>query len=363
MALPNIGMFYELEVRGRSAEVERRTFENVLQQVQLADQLGYHAVWFVEHHFTKGFSHSSAPDIMLAALSRVTEQIRLGLGVVLLPFSHPVRTAERVATLDVVSGGRIEFGTGRGASPLEYQAFHMPFERSRQIWEDNLDAVLSIWRADTEPVSIEHEYWSVPEVSVFPRPIQRPHPPVWVASTSLDGFLAAAKLGYNLLCMPLLKGLDDLAEDISAYKACLAENGFDPDERRIGLLVPWAVGETEDEALESTDALIWYINRQVNLVIPPNYYDARHATYKVFGQLAAGLPPEDAVRMLRKHRMVVVDDHAGSRKALEEFAAAGATDVLCQFQVGGLDHELVSRSIRQFATNVAGLKPVPVGQG
>src|SRR3954451_2068219 len=239
-----VSLGYELEVRGRSRDVERRAFENVMAQVVLADRLGYDTAWFVEHHFTRGFSHSSAPDLVLAAISQRTERIHLGLGVVLLPFSHPIRTAERVATMDILSGGRVEFGTGRGASPLEYQAFQRPFEQSRQLWEDNLDAVLGIWAADGEPYTADHEYWSVPDVGVYPRPVQEPHPPVWVASTSLDGYLQAARQGYNLLGMTMLKGLDDVAEDIAAYKQCLADNGHDPETRRIALMIPCHVGPT-----------------------------------------------------------------------------------------------------------------------
>src|SRR3954467_9384024 len=120
-------MFYELEVRGRTREIEQRQFENVLAQISTADDLGYGSVWFVEHHFTRGFSHSSAPDLMLAAAARTTKNIKLGLGVVLLPFLSPIRVAERVATLDIISNGRVLFGTGRGASPREYQAFQRPF--------------------------------------------------------------------------------------------------------------------------------------------------------------------------------------------------------------------------------------------
>jgi len=141
-----ISLGYELEVRGRTREIERRTFHNVVDQVVLGDELGYDTASFVEHHFTRGFSHSSAPDLVLAAISQRTARIRLGLGVVLLPFQSPIRTAETVATLDILSGGRVEFGTGRGASPLEYQAFRRPFEKSRQIWEDTLEAVLAICR-------------------------------------------------------------------------------------------------------------------------------------------------------------------------------------------------------------------------
>jgi alkanesulfonate monooxygenase SsuD/methylene tetrahydromethanopterin reductase-like flavin-dependent oxidoreductase (luciferase family) len=355
MATPPVGLFYELEVRGRTREVEQKAFECAVAQAQLAEQLGYESVWCVEHHFTRGFSHASAPDLFLSHVAALTQRIRLGLGVVLLPFNHPIRTAERVATLDVLSGGRVEFGTGRGASPIEYQAFNQPFELSRKLWEENLAAVLEIWNADGEPVDIEHERWPVPGVSVYPRPVQQPHPPVWVASTSTEGFLAAAEAGYSLLCMPMLKGLDGLAEDIALYRQALADHGHDPDTRRVAMNVPWVVAETVDEAKEAADWVLWYIKRQINLVAPPDLMDARHATSRVLGQLAAGLPPEEAIDVLTENRMVVIDDVEGSRRALQDCMDAGATEVLCQFQVGGLPHEKVMTSIELFARKVAEL--------
>jgi alkanesulfonate monooxygenase SsuD/methylene tetrahydromethanopterin reductase-like flavin-dependent oxidoreductase (luciferase family) len=353
MAALRAGLGYELEVRGRTKAVERKAFESLIEQVCLADELGYTTAWMVEHHFTRGFSHSSAPDIVLSALSRITQRIRLGLGVVLLPFAHPVRTAERVATMDILSNGRIEFGTGRGASPLEYQAFQRPFEQSRQLWEDNLDTVLGIWAADGENYSAEHEYWSVPDVGVYPRPVQEPHPPVWVASTSLDGYLQAARRGYNLLGMTMLKGIDDVAEDIAAYRTELAKYGFDPDTRKVGLMIPWHVAPTRDEAFENAaDAVMWYIRRQVNLVAPPDYYDARHASHQVLGAMAAGQSQDEAIETLRNNVMIVLDDVEGSRKAVARLEEAGVTDLIGQFQVGGLANEHVLNSIRLFATDV-----------
>lgn len=347
------GMLHELEVRGRSQDAEVAMFGNVLDQVRLADELGFESAWFVEHHFTRGFSHSSAPDLILAALSQVTRRIRLGLGVVLLPFVHPVRVAERVGTLDVLSGGRVEFGTGRGASPLEYQAFQRPFEQSREIWEEHLDAVLEIMAADSAEVTRKGAYYEIPGVSVLPRVVQKPHPPVWVASTSVDGFVAAAKRGDNILCMPILKGIDALAEDIETYKRALADHGHDPDAARIGMLVPWHVAESQAEADEAADAVLWYIRRQINLVAPPDYMDSQHATYRVIGQLAAGMSPERSMDALRENLMVVLSDIEGSRQAVERVTEAGATDLLCQFQVGGLDHERVTRAMRLFAKEVA----------
>jgi len=353
MASPlRYGMFHELEVRGRSQGVEREMFAKVLSQVRLAEELGFESSWFVEHHFTRGFSHSSAPDLTLAALSQITQRIRLGLGVMLLPFLHPVRVAERVATLDVLSDGRVEFGTGRGASPLEYQAFQRPFECSREIWEDHLDAVLEIMEADSKEVTRKGTYYDIPGVSILPRVVQKPHPPVWVASTSLEGFQAAARRGFHLLCMPILKGIDDLAEDVRIYRQTLAEHGHDPDAARVGMLIPWHVAESREQAEQAADAVLWYIRRQVNLVAPPDYMDSRHATYRVLGQLAAGMSPERSMDALREHLMVVLDDEEGSRAAVKRVADAGATDLLCQFQVGGLDGESVERSMRLFAAEV-----------
>jgi alkanesulfonate monooxygenase SsuD/methylene tetrahydromethanopterin reductase-like flavin-dependent oxidoreductase (luciferase family) len=185
--------------------------------------------------------------------------------------------------------------------------------------------------------------------------VQKPHPPVWVASTSVDGFIAAAKLGHHLLCMPILKGIDDLAADVAIYRKTLAEHGHDPDAARVAMLVPWHLAPTRAEADEAADAVLWYIRRQINLVAPPDYMDSRHATYRVLGQLAAGMSPERSMDALRENLMVVVDDIEGSRQAVKRIAEAGATDLLCQFQVGGLDHERVTRAMHLFAGEVAKL--------
>jgi alkanesulfonate monooxygenase SsuD/methylene tetrahydromethanopterin reductase-like flavin-dependent oxidoreductase (luciferase family) len=155
--------------------------------------------------------------------------------------------------------------------------------------------------------------------------------------------------------MPILKGIDDLAEDIAVYRKTLADYGHDPDAARVAMLVPWHVAPTRAEADEAADSVLWYIRRQVNLVAPPDYMDSRHATYRVLGQLAAGMSPERSMDALREHLMVVLDDVEGSRRAVARIVDAGATDLLCQFQVGGLAHERVTSAMRVFADEVAGL--------
>jgi len=348
------GMYFETEVRGRSDTVEANTFNNVVSQIALGDALGYESAWLVEHHFSRGYSHSSAPDLTLAAVSSMTTRIRLGLGVMLLPFLHPVQVAERVATLDILSGGRVEFGTGRGASPLEYKTFGKPFEQSRELWDEKLEAVHALWRAGaTEPVTLSGSDWEIPGVSAYPRPVQKPFPPTWVASTTLGGFIPAAQKGLNLLCMPLLVGLPALGKDLVKYFDQLEASGYGRDSRRVGMLVPWYVGNTVEEAREvAMDAMLWYCKRQINLLLPPDYLTARGEIQGVLAHVASGLPPEEALDMLIEHRMIVVSDVEGSVEKIREIQATGTTDLLAQFQVGGLDHEHVVESMTRFSREV-----------
>jgi alkanesulfonate monooxygenase SsuD/methylene tetrahydromethanopterin reductase-like flavin-dependent oxidoreductase (luciferase family) len=161
----------------------------------------------------------------------------------------------------------------------------------------------------------------------------------------MDGFRAAARRGLNLLCMPILKGIDALAEDLAEYRRELEEHGHDPATRRVGMLIPWHVAPTRDEAFEASDAMVWYIRRQVNSVTPPDYKDAGHAEYRLLGQLARAGRPAEALQDLVDNTMVVVGD-VETRASTCSVADAGVTDLLCQFQVGGLAHD---RAVRDAA--------------
>src|SRR5947207_6238996 len=138
------GLFYEHQLPRPHAEgAEERLLNDALEQVELADRLGFHSVWEVEHHFLEEYSHSSAPEVFLAAASQRTKHIRLGHGIVQLPpgYNHPARVAERIATLDLVSGGRVEFGTGESSSQMELGGFGVDREQKREQWEEALDGI------------------------------------------------------------------------------------------------------------------------------------------------------------------------------------------------------------------------------
>ncbi len=195
------GIFYEHQLpRPWSSESEAKLLHEALEQVELADRLGFDYVWEVEHHSLEEYSHSSAPEVFLGAASQRTSRIRLGHGIVnIMPqVNHPARVAERIATLDLVSGGRVEFGTGESSSAAELGGFQIEREHKREMWHESLDAITRM--LVEEPFAgIEGEYVRMPPRNVVPKPAQRPHPPLWVACSRRETIDLAARNGIGAL--------------------------------------------------------------------------------------------------------------------------------------------------------------------
>src|ERR1700733_13559417 len=190
------GIFYEHQLpRPWHDGDELKLFQDALGQVELADRLGIDHAWEVEHHFLEEYSHSSAPEVFLAACSQRTKNIRLGHGIVLLPpgYNHPARVAERIATLDLVSNGRVEFGTGESSAQLELGGFNIPREDKRAMWQESLGAIARMF-VENPFMGHEGKYFSMPVRNVVPKPVQKPHPPLWVACSRRETIHLAAKL-------------------------------------------------------------------------------------------------------------------------------------------------------------------------
>src|SRR5260370_2133548 len=201
------GVFYELQrPRPWGPDGEEKLVREALEQIELADRLGIDTVWEVEHHFLEESSHSSASEVFLAAASQRTKRIRLGHGIVQLPlgFNHPARVAERIGMLDLVSGGRVEFGTGQGSSQAELGGFGVDRDLKHNQWEEALDAVI---RMMTEEPFTGHDgrFFSMPPRNVIPKPKQKPHPPLWVACSRRDTILTAARKGLRALSFSFLE--------------------------------------------------------------------------------------------------------------------------------------------------------------
>src|SRR5207244_12589117 len=173
-------IFYELSVpRPWTRESERTVYNNALEQVKLADELGFDQVWAVEHHFLEEYSHCSAPELFLTACAMVTKNIHVGHGIVgcVPEFNHPIRVAERAAVLDILSGGRPELGTGRSATWTEPRGCRATPDTTKQSWDEFVHCIPQMWTE--ERFSYDGRFFSMPSRAVLPKPYQKPHPPMW----------------------------------------------------------------------------------------------------------------------------------------------------------------------------------------
>jgi alkanesulfonate monooxygenase SsuD/methylene tetrahydromethanopterin reductase-like flavin-dependent oxidoreductase (luciferase family) len=200
------GLFYELQLP-RPADKdqwnpddEQRIVQETLEQIEFADKLGYDYVFDVEHHFLEEYCHSSAPEVLLGAIAARTRNIRIGHGIVQMPpnQNHPARVAERIATLDLLSSGRVEFGTGEGATGTELGGFLTESRNKKDAWEESTRECLRMMTETPYP-GYEGEHFSMPERNVIPKPLQKPHPPVWVAASRRETVMLAARLGMGAL--------------------------------------------------------------------------------------------------------------------------------------------------------------------
>jgi alkanesulfonate monooxygenase SsuD/methylene tetrahydromethanopterin reductase-like flavin-dependent oxidoreductase (luciferase family) len=194
------GIFYEISVpRPWSRQAEKKVYDNALEQVKLADELGFEYVWAVEHHFLEEYSHCSAPEVFLTACAMVTKRIRVGHGIVvcLPPVNNPARIAERTATMDILSGGRLDVGTGRSGTWVEMGAFGVNPDDTKKMWDEVVHCLPKMWTQ--EHFSYEGRYWSLPPRAVIPKPYQEPHPPLWVAVTSPGTEVDAGERGLGCL--------------------------------------------------------------------------------------------------------------------------------------------------------------------
>src|ERR1043166_4353557 len=193
------GIFYEHQLpRPWQEDSEARLIHEALAQVELADRLGLDYAPEHQHHFLVDYSHSSAPEVFLAACAARTERIRLGHGIVLMPpgYNHPARVAERIAMLDLVSGGRVEFGTGESASRMELEGFGIKPAERRAMWRECVEQVANMMVMDPYP-GFQGQYFSMPVRNVLPKPVQKPHPPIWVACSNRETIHLAAQLGIG----------------------------------------------------------------------------------------------------------------------------------------------------------------------
>ena len=329
------GVFYQIPCGAEQTPAGR--YADVMAQARLADALGYDMAWLAELHFARRFSVMPAPLLMASALSQTTERIMLGTAVNLLPLHHPLRIAEEVATLDVLSGGRAVFGIGRGSNPNHYRGYGIPIEERNDRFVEGLDLALRAWMEDT--LDYNGQFYQAENVRLEPKPIQQPHPPVYIASNGADTFPLVGRLGHNILVTPLIISVQGVSDGLAAYRDALAEYGHNPDGVKVVVNVPVYVGESEAAAKA---AFAPTINNYLDTLrsMQNNSRGSSRAsqlTYDViYDELGAIGTPQQVTARLEWFRELY---HP------QEF--------MCWFNIGGmLTNDAVARSMRLFAAEV-----------
>ena len=348
------GLMYEIQIpEPHTPGIEHQRYHQVMAQVELADEVGFDYFWTVEHHFLREFSHCSAPEVLYGAISQRTKRIRIGHAVALLPgqYNHPVRVAERAAVLDIVSNGRMDLGTGRSTTLIEMDGFEVDPEDTRAQWEEAIGMIPRMWTED--PFSHEGRFYTVPSRSVIPKPVQQPHPPLWVACSQPDSFRTAGQMGLGVLCFNL-GGYGQMEERVQAYREAVKHanpvGSFVNDQ--VAALCLVHCGEDDDEARDVAGPEgAWFVNKAEELYrpwqgrsVPPSY------------QFAVNAVQEERVDK-------TVEDHLESGafamgtpdtviKTLKKYEEAGVDQILCFMQMGNLAHSRIMDSIKLFGRHV-----------
>ena len=214
------GLLYEAQRPFQDNDVDWNSlYKETLDQCELADRVGFDSLWFVEHHFLMGFSGSPCPEVLFGALSQRTKNIRIGFGVSILPNHHPVRIAERVAMVDQLTDGRVEFGTGR-SNAYEQTGQGIDPRETRERWDEAITMLPQIWQADE--FSWEGKFWNVPPRRVLPRVFQKPHPRMYLACTQTESFRLAAQKGIGVLSSSSY-AVDILAGHVKVYRDAIKD--------------------------------------------------------------------------------------------------------------------------------------------
>ena len=207
-------------------------YQQVLEQIELAEELGWECFMFNEHHFLGYGGLVPNPAVLLAAAAARTSRIRLGPCIAILPLPPPLQSAEDYAMVDAVSGGRLEFGIGSGNTPLDYQVFDIAREQGQERMEETLEIILKAWRS--ERCKHEGKFWSFQEITLYPRPVQQPHPPVWVAGTSARTLEWAGRRGYNIMTVGHPHPPEKVGPGVEAWSD---DRSFDRERGLAGLLI------------------------------------------------------------------------------------------------------------------------------
>ena len=320
---------------------------DIIDEAEYAEQLGFHSAWIGEHHFST-LGVLSCPDLALSYIAARTHRIRLAPAVTVLPLHHPIRVAEQWATLDLLSGGRVDFAAGRGYDRREYLPLGVSFENNQSIFEEGMEVVRRLWSADA-PISHQGRHYTFDDIMITPRPVQRPIP-AYVASFSQPSIELAARLGCGLIVAPFAAALSygGLRQVAELYHATCARHGTTPGRLMCSYFIHFA--DTPDDEAAARARQIRYYRECVIPAFPGDPATAP-PSYRYFVAMVERLQtvrPEDLTE-----NAVLLGTPSRMTDVLKRVEAAGFDEVILYFNVGLKPHALVKDEMARFATDVA----------
>jgi len=352
------GVFYEHQLpKPWNPGDEARLFHEALEQVQLADRLGFDYAWEVEHHFLEEYSHSSAPEVFLAACAALTKTIRLGHGIrqVIPNYNHPARTAEGLGTLDIISKGRLDFGIGEGATRLELGGFGIPAKEKRALALEAAEQIANMMTMSPYP-GFEGTGFSMPCRNIVPKPVQAPHPPMWMACTNRDTIKVAAANGLGALAFSFLdpeeaRGWAEIYYGIIKSDQCVPL-GHSVN-ANLAMVSNFSVHPDRDEAIRRGQEGFEFFSYAVNALVAHDVLPGRSNLFADFQKSRAA--SDDEIIAARKAAAVnasgigTPDD---IRQHIQAFRDAGVDQVIFMQQAGRNRHPHIVESLELFAAEV-----------
>ena len=324
-----------------------------IRQMEWAEELGFDEVWLTEHHFID-YGLAVDPATLAAAAAARTRRVRIGLAAAILPFHHPLRLAEQLALVDIISNGRLDVGVGRGNRPTEFLGYHVRQEENRERFDETVEVMVRAWTE--ERFSHAGRFYTVPEASVIPKPLQRPHPPLYQVCTSKDSIESTARRGWGMLNSVLSGPIDAIAGHRDTYVAALRKAGRGEAEI-AAMLSRWGVSRqiyvapTDAQALaETKDAEMWYQDSFRRFVLPDKIEDAHPSLQPGFRAMAERLSKVTWEGLVAETLAFGSPDTVA--RHIETMRQMGVGQVLCWMSFGGLPMDRVRRSMELFAREV-----------
>lgn len=347
------GIFTLSQIPDQARRVE--AFDDDMRQFTLAEQLGYDTIWIAEHLFSTYCVVTSA-QLLAAAIARTTARIKIGTAVVVVPFNHPLRTAGDFALVDVLSHGRLLLGVGRAYNPAEFDGLNLPIEQSRQMFLEGMEIIVKAW--GDQPVTHDGAFWKITRpTDSLPKPVQKPHPPIYQAATSPDSFELAARQGWNLELAATFayrffreRWIEELQALLAGYERACVAHGRDPKAAQRMIMIPFFVDDTTEAAMATHGKYVdWFLGKlkQVSgsAVDQPPLIKGYELS-GTEGPKTVALGYQTHENMCRYGAAIAGDPATCIARLREIKQRLGITEFCLWFNMGGIPPELVERAMR-----------------